>query len=80
MFESRAEKLGLTGSRSPKSMAARTKRQINTIREKIAKLSQPWEEIDCGLELEVAELLGHFDEFTRSIENTADWLLEEAEY
>ncbi|MCR9260738.1 MAG: hypothetical protein NXH95_13505 [Pseudomonadaceae bacterium] len=80
MFESRAQKLGLIGGRSPKSMAARTKKQLNNIRGKLTTLAAPYADIDNNIDLELNALLGEFDEFAAAIDDTVEWLLEEAPY
>lgn len=80
MFESRAQKLGLTGSRSPKSMAARTKRSLNKHRAALEKLAAPYEEINSGVQLELDELMAKFDEFAQCLDETVEWLGEEAPY
>lgn len=80
MFESRAQNLGLVGGRSPKAMAARTKRSLVSIRARIEKLALPYAEIDEGVEIQLQDLLVEFDEFENKITETAEWLLEEAPY
>jgi len=80
MFESRAKKLGLVGNRSPKSMAARTKKSINKIKERIEVLAAPYAEIYNPLELDLQSLLDHFDEFAASIDEAIEFLEEEAPY
>lgn len=76
LIETRAEAIGV----KPKVLAARTKRSLKNIREKITALSAPWEEINDGLRLEVQELLDHLDEFERSVDETVEWLNEAAPY
>lgn len=76
LIETRAEAIGV----KPKVLAARTKRSLKGIRERISQLAVPWEEINDGLRLEVEELLAHFDEFERSIDETVEWLNEAAPY
>ena len=80
MFETRAQRLGLVGARSPKAMAARTKRSIAKIRERIEALAAPYAEIDEGVEYDLQELLDRFDEFAERIDETVEWLQEEAPY
>ena len=80
MFETRAQKLGLVGSRSPKAMASRTNRSLASIRSRLEKLAAPYEEIDGGIELELWELLGQFDQFAQRVRETTEWLNEEAPY
>lgn len=80
MFESRAQKLGLVGARSPKAMASRTKRSLRSIRARIETLAAPYEEIDSNVELIHEELLAKFDEFEKSLDEVADWMNEEAPY
>ncbi len=80
MFESRAQKLGLVGARSPKQMAARSKRSIASIRSRIEALSAPYEDIDEGVRIELDELMAAFDQFEQKLNETVQWLLDEAPY
>ena len=72
----RAQQIGC----KPKVLAARVKRSSKKIREQIARLSAPFEEINDGLRLEASELLAHFEEFEKSIDETVEWLNEPANY
>ena len=64
----------------PKVLAARTKRSLKSIRERISKLAEPWAEIDDNLRLAVSDLLAEFDDFERSIDDTVEWLHETVDY
>ena len=76
LHQTRAEAIGC----KPKVLAARTKRSLKSIRERISKLAAPWEEIDDNLRLEVDELLAQLDAFEESIDETVEWLHETADY
>ena len=76
LHQTRAEAIGC----KPKVLAARTKRSLKSIRERISKLATPWEEINDNLRLEVPELLARFDAFEESIDETVDWLNQTAPY
>ena len=80
MFETRAQQIGLTGGRNPKAMAARTKKSLVSIRTRIEGLAAPYAEIDNGVELELQDLLNRFDDFEQKINETTEWLLDEAAY
>lgn len=64
----------------PKVLAARTRRSLRGLRERIDALAAPWMDIDDNIRLEVDELLAQFDEFERSIEETVKWLHEEVDW
>ena len=76
LHRTRAEAIGC----KPRVRAARTKRSLQSIRERIFKLSAPWEEINDNLRLSVDELLDQLDEFEQEIDDTVEWLHETADY
>ena len=68
--KTRAENIGI----KPKVLAARTKRSLSSIREKIEKLSMPWMEIDNSVDGALDELIAAFDQFERCIQGSIDYL------
>lgn len=78
MFESRAQDIGMTGGRSPKALAARTKRSLAKIRERLVELATPYQDVDSNVQFELDELVDHFDEFAKTLDDVTEWLNEEA--
>jgi len=74
LFPTRSEQIGI----KPRVLAARTRKSLGSIRERIEELSRPWVEIDNSIEGARDELVAQFDEFARSIEESIRWLEEEA--
>jgi hypothetical protein len=70
MFETRAQAIGI----SPKTLAARTRRTLTSVRKQIEALAVPWAEIDNSVLTEAQMLLRAFDAFDRYITETIDWL------
>lgn len=65
---------------TPKRLAAQTRRSLNSARAKLERLAVPWAEIDNSVQYNLDTLLAAFDEFERSLEDSVEWLLEEAPY
>jgi hypothetical protein len=73
MFETRAQALHI----KPKVLAARTRKSLASCREQMMRLAAPWADIDNSVEGALQELLGAFDDFSKQIDETVDWLNQE---
>ena len=76
MMRTRAELIGV----KPKVLAARTKRRLKSIRARIEGLGAAFDEVDNSVTFEAQALLGAFDEFEKTVNQSVDWLNEAAEY
>ena len=78
MFETRAQEIGLIGGRSPKALAARTKRSLDKMRARLVELAAPYQDVNSNIQLELDALVTQFDEFATTLDGVTEWLLEEA--
>lgn len=74
MFPTRAEQLNI----KPRVLAARTKKSLASLRERIKELSAPWIEIDNSIDGAQDALLAAFDQFEKDIDGSIEWLGEDA--
>lgn len=63
---------------SPRQLAGRTRRSLNSIRERIEQLSVPWADVDNAVVWALDDLLVAFDEFERTVNQSVDYLMEAA--
>lgn len=73
MFETRAQALHI----KPKVLAARTRKSLASCRDQMTRLSAPWADIDNSVEGALQTLLSAFDDFSRQIDETVEWLNQE---
>lgn len=69
----------LPGNKTPKQLAAQTKRQMAQIRANIEKLSEPWADVDNSVDGAKDQLMAAFEDFERHINGAVQYLLECAE-
>lgn len=77
LFPTRGDLL-LPANVTPRRLAARTKRSLTSIRQRIEALSGPWIEVDGAVEFELESLLDAFDRFERTIDGSVKYLNEPA--
>lgn len=70
MFETRAQAIGI----SPRTLAARTRRTLTSVRKQIESICVPWEEIDNSVITQAKLLLEACDSFDQHINTTIEWL------
>lgn len=75
LLQSREQALGV----SAKSLAARTKKSLGSLRQQITNLFLPWQEIDESVNGAVDELLLAFGKFEEHINGSVEWLKEPEE-
>lgn len=62
---------------SPKTLAARTRRTLKSVRKQLQPLAQPYIDVDNSVEGALDDLLTAFDAFEKHIEDTVTWLNEQ---
>ncbi|ESX24167.1 hypothetical protein [Mesorhizobium sp. LSJC264A00] len=62
----------------PKVLAARTQKALANCRQQMERLAAPWGDVDSSVENALTDLLNAFDDFKKQIEETVEWLNQEA--
>lgn len=63
---------------TPKKLAAKTRRKIAFIRQKISELSAPWQDIDNSMASAESDLMAAFDVFEARLNDSVKYLEEAA--